>query len=115
MSEINSVVAAISEGAQQQASGIQQVNTAINEMDQATQQNATMAEQSNAASRSLAQETAKLSDLIGQFNLGAVNIPNLRRELQKAAPHAFAPPPAPPVRVTKKPALAKAAGDWSEF
>ena len=117
VSEINSVVAAISEGAQQQATGMQQVNIAINEMDHATQQNATMAEQSNAASRSLTQETTRLAELIGQFNLGASGkAPDLRRELQKAAPHAFKAPPAPPGRTAKKPALAaKAANDWSEF
>jgi len=116
VSEINSVVAGISEGAQQQASGIQQVNIAINEMDQATQQNATMAEQSNAASRSLTQDTTRLAELIGQFNLGGgAGGPDLRRQLRKAAPHAFASPPPASARSAKKPALARAAGDRSGF
>ncbi len=130
VSEINRVVAEIASGADEQSSGIQQVNAAINAMDQATQQNATMAEQANAASSALAKETAGLTELIGQFNLGAAAEPDLRRELQKAAPHAFAEPPRPPKRAPApaarapaprpavKLATAKAGGgrdDWSEF
>ncbi len=125
VAEINRVVAEISEGAQNQASGIQEVNIAINEMDQATQQNATMAEESTAASRALAQETARLAELIGQFNLGAAQAskratekgPDLRKALQKAAPHAFSPPSGAPKRPAAKPTLARVSGgdDWSEF
>ena len=62
-------------------------------MDQATQQNAAMAEQATAAARSMKQETGKLAEMVGQFQLGgATNSDAIRRELKKAAPHAFAPP-----------------------
>jgi methyl-accepting chemotaxis protein len=62
-------------------------------MDQVTQQNATMVEQSTAATHSLAQETAQLSDLLGRFQLRQTERDDtMRRELQKAAPHAFRQP-----------------------
>jgi len=89
VTEINGVVAEIAAGALEQATGLQQVNTAINQMDQTTQQNATMVEQSTAASHSLSQETAQLSSLIGEFQVGRTGDNSMRRQLQKAAPHAF--------------------------
>ncbi|MGD0642021.1 MAG: methyl-accepting chemotaxis protein, partial [Roseiarcus sp.] len=89
VSEINNVVADIAASAQEQASGLQQVNTAVNQMDQVTQQNAAMSEQASAASRSLAQESERLSDLVGQFQIGRGGDDSLRRELKKVAPHAF--------------------------
>jgi methyl-accepting chemotaxis protein len=72
VAEINTVVADIAAGAQEQATGLQQVNSAINEMDKVTQQNAAMAEQATAAGRSLAQESDQLTSLIGQFRVGNV-------------------------------------------
>jgi methyl-accepting chemotaxis protein len=120
VSEINRVVADLAGGAQEQAQGLEEVNDAINAMDQATQQNATMAEQSNAASHSLAQETSRLAELISAFNLGNARDAQMRRELQKTAPHAFsAPKRAPKLSAPAKPVLAKVAGggahEWSEF
>ena len=96
VTEINDVVGEIAAGAKEQATGLGEVNTAINQMDQVTQQNAAMVEQSTAASHSLSQETAQLSGLIGQFQIGqASGNDTMRRELQKAAPHAFRQPPKP--------------------
>jgi methyl-accepting chemotaxis protein len=93
VAEINEVVGEIAAGAKEQATALQEVNTAINQMDQATQQNAAMVEQSTAASHSLSQETTQLSGLIGQFQVGrAKGDEPMRRELQKAAPHAFRQP-----------------------
>jgi methyl-accepting chemotaxis protein len=93
VAEINRVVADIAAGAQEQATSLQQVNTAINLMDQATQQNATMVEESTAASDSLARETVQLTTLIEQFQVAAHSGPDIRRELQRVAPHAFQKPP----------------------
>jgi methyl-accepting chemotaxis protein len=129
------VVADIAHGAQEQATGLSQVNVALNQMDQSTQQNATMVEESTAASHSLSQETSQLKSLVDQFRVGDDKHPALRRELEKAAPHAFAKPAPPPTRAAAKaPAVAAravtktappvkrvmAAGgsgahDWSEF
>jgi methyl-accepting chemotaxis protein len=107
VSEINSVVADIAAGAEEQSTALQEVNTAVNAMDQATQQNAAMAEQATAAARSMMQETEKLSEMIGRFRLGRnASTGAMRRELKKVAPHAFAPTVKPPSRpsVSKAPA-----------
>jgi methyl-accepting chemotaxis protein len=102
VAEINEVVGEIAAGAKEQATGLEEVNTAVNQMDQVTQQNAAMVEQSTAASHSLSQETAQLAGLIGQFQVGrADGAETMRRQLQKAAPHAFQQPakaPAPGAR-----------------
>ncbi|HUZ91244.1 MAG TPA: globin-coupled sensor protein [Methylocella sp.] len=70
VADISKVVSEIASGAKEQALGLQEVNTAINHMDQVTQQNAAMVEQTTAASHSLSQETERLSDLVGQFQIG---------------------------------------------
>jgi methyl-accepting chemotaxis protein len=107
VTEINRVVTDIAAGAQEQATGLQQVNIAINQMDQVTQQNASMVEESTAANHSLSQETDQLSNLIGQFRLGAAEDGDaLRSQLQKAAPHVFRAPPKAPVGVKSQPRVA---------
>jgi methyl-accepting chemotaxis protein len=89
VSDINSVIGDIAAGSEEQSTALQEVNTAINQMDQATQQNAAMAEQSTAAARSMMQETEKLSKMVHQFQLGRA-AGAVRRDLEKAAPRAFA-------------------------
>jgi methyl-accepting chemotaxis protein len=69
VTEVNSAVGEIAAGAQEQATGLQQVNVAVNQMDQVTQQNAAMAEEATAASRALADESDQLSRLIAQFQV----------------------------------------------
>jgi methyl-accepting chemotaxis protein len=80
VTEINTVVRDIATGAQEQASGLQQVNVAVNEMDKTTQQNAGMAEEATAASSNLAQEGDQLARLIHQFHVrgGAAKPPASR-------------------------------------
>ena len=53
-----------------------------------------MVEESTATSRSLSQETVQLANLVSQFKVGDNGEANLRRELEKAAPHVFAKPAA---------------------
>ena len=131
VAEINNVVSEIAAGAKEQATGLHEVNTAINQMDQVTQQNAAMVEESTAASHTLLQETAQLSDLVGQFQLGRAADGNaIRRQLQKAAPHAFPPDKAPaaarangrkqparptPIKAVANGAAASDEGGWQEF
>jgi len=92
VTEINSVVADIAAGAEEQSTALQQVNTAVNQMDHTTQQNAAMAEEATAAARSMMRETEKLSAMVGEFRLGkADGSDNLRRDLKKAAPRVFSP------------------------
>ncbi|MFD1035243.1 methyl-accepting chemotaxis protein [Sphingomonas hankookensis] len=69
VAEISGLVAAIARGADEQASGLQQVNIAVGEMDAVTQQNAAMVEQSTAAARSLAEQAEALADHVARFRL----------------------------------------------
>ena len=109
VAEINEVVAGIAASAKEQATGLDEVNGAINQMDQVTQQNAAMVEQSRSASHSLSQESAQLSTLIRQFQIGDSNRnESMRRELQKAAPHAFRQPAAAPRAGVKSPQIGRA-------
>ena len=52
-----------------QTEGIQQVNTAVASIDQGTQQNAALVEQSAAAAESLKQQAAGLLGLVAAFKL----------------------------------------------
>jgi methyl-accepting chemotaxis protein len=110
VTEINRVVSDIAAGAQEQATGLEQVNASINQMDQVTQQNASMVEESTAASHSLSQETDQLSGLIGQFRVGATSADEaLRGQLRKVAPHAFRQPANAPAEPVQEGAAAAAA------
>ena len=91
VSQINSVVADIAAGAEEQSRALQEVNIAVNQMDQATRHNAVMAQETTAAARSMLQETQQLSETVGLFRLGrTASTGAIRRELKKVAPHAFA-------------------------
>ena len=91
VSQIDSVVADIAAGAEEQSRALQEVNIAVNQMDLTTRQNAVMAEETTAAARSMLQETQQLSEMVGQFRLGrTASTGAIRRELKKVAPHAFA-------------------------
>jgi methyl-accepting chemotaxis protein len=120
VNDINKVVVDIASGAQEQATGLAQVNTAINQMDQATQQNASMVEESTAASHSLSQEARQLSELVGQFQLGASGHVARRPAVKAKAPVAqmktVPQMKTAPGRVTSA-AVAKdnADKDWEEF
>jgi methyl-accepting chemotaxis protein len=103
VAEINDVISGIAAGAKEQATGLDEVNTAINQMDQVTQQNAAMVEESTAASHSLSQETDQLSGLVGQFQLGGSGgADSLRRQVERAAPHAFRQPAKVPPAASRK-------------
>ena len=121
VNEINTVIAEIAQGAQEQATGLVQVNTAINHMDQTTQQNAAMVEQSTAASHTLSQEASSLTSLIAQFKLSASG--QGTRTPAAAAPRAPASAPRPRMTANAAPkraaapaaAAASAKDEWEEF
>lgn len=134
VAEINEVVAEIAHGAQEQATGLQQVRTAVSSMDQVTQQNAAMVEQSTAATHTLSEQTDELVQLIARFRLSGYERRNAPREAAHAAPAApvrlaaRAPSPAPartsarPMATMKTKAAARPAhttaaaeDDWQNF
>jgi methyl-accepting chemotaxis protein len=103
---INAVVAEIASGAREQATGLEQIHIAINQMDVVTQQNAAMVEESTAANHSLTEEIHQLFGLIGLFQVDQADGDEpLRRQLQKAAPHAFRQQAKTPVGAKAKPRL----------
>jgi methyl-accepting chemotaxis protein len=67
---IHTLVGDISQAAQQQSIGVDEVNKAMAQMDQLTQRNAAMAEESASASKTLAMETDALGDLVATFTVG---------------------------------------------
>ncbi|RUP00726.1 MAG: PAS domain S-box protein [Hyphomicrobium sp.] len=130
VNEIGDLVAKIASGAEQQAVGLGQINAAIGQMDQGTQQNAAMVEESTAAVHALSKEADSMAGLVGKFDLGASGADPIRRELERAAPHAFRKPTPPPARrpqaaapsshvsraAPRKAAVANGAdADWEEF
>jgi methyl-accepting chemotaxis protein len=106
VAEIDGLISEVAQASKEQATGLSEVNTAINQMDQVTQQNAAMVEESMAASHSLSHETKQLSSQISQFQTArAPDSDPIRRELQKAAPHAFrSTTKASPTSETRRPA-----------
>ena len=122
--EINAVITDIAASAEEQATGLQQINTAVSEMDQVTQKNAAMVEETTAASHGLSEEAEELSRMVERYRIGQAAEDPIRRELKKAAPHAFREAPkrassadvAPTGRVKLEPAwrpAAKAAANGS--
>jgi methyl-accepting chemotaxis protein len=92
ITQVNEIIVVVSEiavGANEQSTGLEEVNAAMNRMDQVTQQNAAIVEQTTAASRALSHETSQLSELVSQFRVCRTRDDSVRRELQKAGPHAF--------------------------
>jgi methyl-accepting chemotaxis protein len=100
VTKINEVVTGIAAGAKEQAVGLEEVNTAINQMDQVTQQNAAMVEESMAATLSLSQEALRLSELIGQFQVGRTANEASDRETHKSEPQTVRQPTSARTAVT---------------
>jgi methyl-accepting chemotaxis protein len=110
---INVLVEEIASAAQEQATGLAQVNVAVNQMDQVTQQNAAMVEEATAASHALSQEATNLSDLMGQFRLGADHAQPARAGRAPAPRH---PVHAAQTRVAQMISTDQSKPDtWSEF
>ncbi|WP_426240656.1 methyl-accepting chemotaxis protein [Pararhizobium sp. DWP1-1-3] len=116
--QINTNVAAIVEGAKEQATGLKEINQAVNTMDQGTQQNAAMVEQSTAASHALAKEADGLFGLLSQFKVGEASQGRLAAARQDAKPVA-SPARAMANRVAKafssNVAVAANRDSWEEF
>ena len=70
VSNVQAIIAEISNAAREQAEGIDQVNVAINQLDQMTQQNAALVEESAAAAESLKHQADGLGQAISVFRLG---------------------------------------------
>ncbi len=85
ISDITTLVADITSGAEQQSVNLQQVNGAVTDMDKMTQQNAAMVEESTAAARSLAAEADELTALVARFQLSSGGTPSNVQAMRRAA------------------------------
>ncbi|MEP3496825.1 MAG: methyl-accepting chemotaxis protein, partial [Lentilitoribacter sp.] len=107
VTEIDTRIETISQGAAEQLAGIQEVNSAVNSMDQVTQQNAAMVEENTAVTQQIADEVLTLSGLIQTFKVGGQAS---MQQSQRAGGHSgasarpSAPKPAPIRSVSQKPA-----------
>ncbi|MBB6123115.1 methyl-accepting chemotaxis protein [Sphingobium subterraneum] len=82
--DVSHLIVRIAEAAGEQAQGLNQINTAVGNMDHMTQQNAAMGEECNAAARLLSEEADRLSDLVGNFELGDASV-RMRGGMRHAA------------------------------
>ena len=66
---VNRLLAEISSGAREQATGVQQTTLAVQDMDAATQQNAALVEETAAAADSLREQAERLAGRVALFRL----------------------------------------------
>lgn len=87
VAEINSAVSDIVNSSKEQETALGEINISIGQMNKLTQANAAMALEATTATRSLSMESEKLSELVGQFEVGAARGEEaMRRELKRAPP-----------------------------
>jgi methyl-accepting chemotaxis protein len=113
--EVSTVVAAIANGATEQAAALKEINTAVNQMDQMTQRNAAMVEETTAASHALLKEASTLMGAISRFQVSK------GVAARKPAVAATKPAPKsanamrPAASAQRKPQPQAAAQNWEEF
>ena len=118
-------VSAIVEAAHEQATGIKEINSAVASLDRGTQQNAAIAEQSTAASHSLANEAQALNQLLLQFKTSEAARAKLADAAPKLAEPDAKPVPSPARKIANKvsraftngsgAATAAAVNEWDDF
>lgn len=69
VANISELMSGISNEANEQAQGINEVNIGVGQLDRVTQENVTMVETSNGAIQSMNREAITLANLVGQFKL----------------------------------------------
>lgn len=78
VSAISSHVSDIAQGAEEQATTLNEVNSGMTELDKVTQQNAAMVQQSTAAAQTLNNDAARLGQQVAMFtNSGGVSVTSL--------------------------------------
>jgi methyl-accepting chemotaxis protein len=87
--KVAELMAEISAGSKEQASGIGQINDGVTQLDSVTQKNAANSEESAAAAEELTAQARSLAEMIGAFRLG--NNGGAPQYAQQ--PQQYAPPP----------------------
>ena len=97
--KVADLMAEIAAGSKEQAAGLTQINDGVSQMDSVTQKNAANSEQSAAAAEELSAQAQSLTDMIGQFNLGAAQTAFAQHAQAPAQPVHYAQ--AQPVQYTQ--------------
>jgi methyl-accepting chemotaxis protein len=71
---VTDMIGEITAAATEQSEGIGQVNGSMNTLDKMTQQNAALVEESAAAAESLRDQATRLTGVVGQFKIDAMNV-----------------------------------------
>jgi methyl-accepting chemotaxis protein len=114
--KVTDIVAEIAAASREQSSGIEQVNRAVVQMDELTQQNAALVEEATAASQSMAGQVRELNEMLGRYDLGALDSAILSEARAPAAPAAgrTATQGAPGKARLEARRAAGASGEWIE-
>jgi len=118
VSEIDHLIAEISQSSQEQSGGLSEVNVAVNQMDQFTQQNAAMVEQATAAVGSLKVEAAALAQQVSRFRTSSSGSSRRAPAASPSRSAPSAPAARPAARSGGRTALAVQAApteSWDEF
>ncbi|UYA62448.1 Methyl-accepting chemotaxis sensor/transducer protein [Pectobacterium sp. F1-1] len=75
VSDVNAIIAEISQASQEQSDGISQINIAVGQIDTTTQQNAALVEESAAAAVSLQSQANVLTQTVSAFKLAQSGTP----------------------------------------
>ena len=70
---VNTLLAAVATGIEEQSQGVSQTTTAVHELDRSTQQNAALVEESAAAAASLDEQARQLADRVAMFRLSPMH------------------------------------------
>ncbi|MEW9572784.1 methyl-accepting chemotaxis protein [Rhodanobacter sp. Si-c] len=116
--KVTDIVAEIAAASQEQSAGIDQVNRAVMQMDEVTQQNAALVEEAAAAAQAMQEQAAELRRQMAFFRLDA-NATEPEEVVAAPEPLSARVVPLPQRPAAKaraeRPAVAVAAGGWTEF
>jgi methyl-accepting chemotaxis protein len=93
---VSDIVEEIKAASEEQAEGIDQINSAVAQMDKGTQQNAAMVQEGTAAAESVTEQAKTMTELVERFNIGEMEEPDEPepRERGTRAEARRQPPPA---------------------
>jgi methyl-accepting chemotaxis protein len=91
---VSDIVEEIKAASEEQAEGIDQINSAVAQMDKGTQQNAAMVQEGTAAAESVTEQAKTMTALVERFNIGDVDEEGEPEPPQRARPEARRQAPA---------------------
>jgi hypothetical protein len=81
---VSDIVEEIKAASEEQAEGIDQINSAVAQMDKGTQQNAAMVQEGTAAAESVTEQAKTMTELVERFNIGEMDEEEESRPRERA-------------------------------